>query len=484
MDLQGQVLSALRWNALAKFGTQLISWVITIAVMRLLTPGDYGLVAMATVAIAFLSGLADLGLGGAIVQASSITERQLRQVQGAVLLVGAVMSAVIWAGAPLIEWWFAESRLVPFVRVIAFEILVGSFASVSHALLLREMRFRAISGIEIVAGIATGLLTLALAWKGWGAWSLVLASLARAIMSASAVVAVSGRWVRPAFSFYGIEKLLSFGGLSSGAQLLYRLNNQLEVLIGGRLLGKDALGAFSVAMHLANLPASKLASVVGDVILPTFARLQSASASYQRALLTGVSLMSFALCPVFMGLSALAPELVSVLLGERWHVAIAPLVVLPLAVPFRMIAGFLASAAAGLGHPIASVRLQSLKFMLIVPALILGAHWGLIGLSIGATVMYPIVLWITVSHVARLAGISPTALARSFLRPLLMSLLTYAPVLLLRELLPSDVNALVKLIVFGLTMALGYLALSSTFNKVQFRSFWSFTRQLGRGGAL
>lgn len=483
MDLRGTVLSALRWNAFAKLGTQLISWVITIAVMRLLSPGDYGLVAMATVAIAFLSGLADLGLGGAIVQAGSITERELRQVQGAVLLVGAVMFGSVWAAAPFIEWWFAEPRLAPFVRVIALEILVASFASVSSALLLRDMRFRVISSIEIFAGIVTGLITLALAWHGWGAWSLVLASLARATMTAVATLVASGQWVWPAFSFRGIGKLLSFGGLTSGAQLLYRLNTQLEVLIGGRLLGKEALGAFSVAMHLANLPASKLASVIGDIILPTFARIQYSSASYQRAMLAGVSLMSFTLCPVFIGLSAVAPEVVLVLLGERWDAAIVPLVLLPLAVPMRMIAGFLASAAAGVGHPIAAVRLQLTKLLLSAPALVVGAHWGLAGLSIGAIVTYPLVLWLTVVHVADIAGVDTRTLSKSILQPLLISIVGLALVLLVRGLLPAGIGPLGRIVLLVLTIAATYVGLSSLFNKAQVRSFWTFARQMSGGRA-
>ena len=121
MSLQSQALSGFRWSAGLKVFSQIITWAITIFVIRLLTPADYGLLAMATVSVAFLTMFSELGLGAAVVQKSTVEEPLLRRVMGVVLVLHFFLAALLVLVAPLVADFYNEPRVTPILRVLSLQ---------------------------------------------------------------------------------------------------------------------------------------------------------------------------------------------------------------------------------------------------------------------------------------------------------------------------------------------------------------------------
>src|SRR5688572_14867978 len=195
--LRQAALSGARWTLAAKIGLQLMTWPITILVIRLLEPGDYGLLAMAMVTIGFVALFGEMGLGIALVQADKLDEATARAASAAILICNAVMAGVIAMLAPFAALWFDEPDLVDVMRLLTLELLISSMAAVPQAQLERQLRFRPLSIAAIWAGVSGALTTLALAFAEFGVWALVLGTLTSAVVRTVLIVVFNGRIVWP-----------------------------------------------------------------------------------------------------------------------------------------------------------------------------------------------------------------------------------------------------------------------------------------------
>ena len=142
MSLRSQALSGFRWTVSVRLLSQLVTWVITLAVIRLLAPADYGLLAMATVFVAFLTMFSELGLGAAIVQKAEVDEKLLKRAFGLILIVHFSLAALLALAAPLIAAFYTEPRVIPILRVLSLQFLLAAFAVIPDAQLQRRMEFR------------------------------------------------------------------------------------------------------------------------------------------------------------------------------------------------------------------------------------------------------------------------------------------------------------------------------------------------------
>src|SRR5262245_43147153 len=181
MSIERKAISALKWATAAKLVVQIASWAGTLVVVRLLTPEDYGLMAKVAVVCGIAGVIAELGLEAAIVRSLDISKADLRKIFGVSLLFSAAMTAALAAAAPLIADIFREPRLTLPIAVASLQIIIGSTAIIPSALATRDLTFRRLSTVEMVAGVVGVVATLLLALLGAGVWALVGGTLSGAI---------------------------------------------------------------------------------------------------------------------------------------------------------------------------------------------------------------------------------------------------------------------------------------------------------------
>lgn len=458
-------MRGLKWTAGAKFAGQLITWGITIFVMRLLAPSDYGLLAMATVLMALLGMFAEAGLGPALIQQAEVSEKKLSQALGIILLVNLTLFGLLNLLAPLVARFYAEDRLVDVVRVLSIQFLLSPLSVIPDVLLQRQLEFKRRSLIELGSAVLSSVATLLMALSGLGIWALVCGNLAGMAARVIAVNLAAPFRVFPSFSMSGMRQVLSFGGQVTASRFLWFFYTQADTVIVGRVLGEHVLGMYSVAMHLATLPVQRVSAILNQVVFPAVSRFQHEKEVIATQLLQAFRLIGFIAFPVLWGMSSVAPELVATLLGPGWSEASLPLQVLTLVMPFRAIAGFLPTVTDAVGRPDIGLQNVILGCLIMPIAFYSGSHWGMVGVSLAWVCAYPFVLFINLKRMLAVVGLSVEALARKLALPLGCAVGMYATVWLMRVLFQKIISQPLLLLTEIAAGAAAYLVLTLLFNR-------------------
>lgn len=411
MDVERQAISALKWTATARLLGQLASWLITLVVIRVLDPGDYGLMAMTATVLASAAAVAEFGLGPSIVQRQSLPEDTLRKLVGFSIMLNLALAAAVACAAPIVARYFDEARLAPLVRFAALQFLFTAVATAPQALAMRSLDFKRLAKVDLGSGVLASVASLALALAGAGAWALVGASVVAAAVRAG-LLAVGGGNVRPDFRFAGLAADLKYGSTLAASNVLWSAVNQADAIIGGRILAREALGAYSVALNLALLPMNKLLGVINQVAFSTAARLQDEVERLRLRVQQSLRLLAASGIALLWGMTAVAPELVRSILGAKWEPAILPLQLIGLIVPFRLLMALLSTAVASMGR--ADVNLRNTVTTAIVwpPCFLLGAQFGATGLAAAWLGAVPLSFAVNARRVASVLGIGIKSMVR------------------------------------------------------------------------
>ncbi len=433
MDIASQATIALRWNAAVRLTGQVVIWSITLLVMRLLTPADYGLMAMTTVFLEFLVVLAEMGMSTAITQAPDIDERKLRQTFGLALLLNLGMALVLLCGAPLISRFYAEPRLTAVVRAFSLQFLMSVWTTIPRGLLQRRLNFRVLSQIQLGGMVANALVTLTMAAAGKGVWALVVGSLTSVLVQVVALNLACPFWKRPLFSLDSAKTMVTFGANITGAALLWLFWSQADALVAGRLLGKHLLGAYAIGNQIASIPLTRFSQIVSQVAFAAFARLQEDPEAVRRSLLRSLSALAMGAFPVFWGVSCTAPELIAVAIGPRWSAAVLPLAILALVMPFRLLSNFMSVAVRSFGRADVDFRNTMAAAVVMPAAFYVGCRsYGMAGLCAAWLTAYPCVLVWNLRNLLRVMNYRSSDLLRVVAVPACAGAAMYAATALLR----------------------------------------------------
>lgn len=390
-----QVRSAVIWRSGSQIAAQMVQWASTFLVIRILSPTDYGLFAMAGVVMAFLNMLNGYGLASGLVQQKDITERQIRQLFGMLIIVNLGLGAVQLAVAPLVASYYRQPMVADLLRVQALIYCGTPFIALPQALLSRGMDFRLQGRVNILASMAGAGTALVGAFAGWGVWTLVFAPIALFATRAAGMTIAAGMWIRPSFDFRGAGALARFGGMMAAGQLFWFLQSQIDVFIAGRHLAVHDLGIYTTSLFLAQIFVSKIVPPLNEVAFSAYARIQHDRAATAAAFIKGVRIVMLAALPFYLGLAVTAEPLVLVMLGEKWAGA-APIVrLLAIAMPFMTLQVLFSPACDALGRPGIGVRNGATGSVILALGFLVGVQWGVIGLAMAWIACYPLYLAIS-----------------------------------------------------------------------------------------
>jgi O-antigen/teichoic acid export membrane protein len=459
MTVEKQVLAALKWTSLAKLVGQIISWGVTLIVLRLLLPADYGLMAIVSVIIAVLTSVAELGLGASLVQAPQLARDDLSAVTGVVILLNLGIGVLIAVSAPLAAWLYAEPRLTLLIQIGSLHFVLNALGTIPQAVAFRELNFRWLAWVELAAVMSNGLATLVLAWYGYGVWALLLGSLLQNLVR-TALLLRHGM-PRPIFQREGLRRHVTFGGTITAVRLITQIVYQSDIFIAGLLLSQQALGLYSVSAHLATLPMQKIMSVINQVAFPAVARLQHDRERLRLRMIESTRLLVVFSLPALWGMSAVAPEFVASIMGPNWAGAVFPLQAVCLVVPMRMLNMIYTTAALGVGDLRVNVGNAMTSAIVLPLSFYIGGHWGVDGLALAWVVAIPFVFLFRLPRMLRIVDIRLTDMVASLRAPVLAGAIMYAAVSLGR--LPCEtltpVARLAPLIILGAAAYVGTVLL-------------------------
>jgi O-antigen/teichoic acid export membrane protein len=285
---------------------------------RLLTPQDFGLIAMVTAVTGFVAMFKDMGLSMATIQKAEINHAQISTLFWINVILSLGIMLVTALLAPAIAWFYGEPRLTWITLALAGTFIFGGLTVQHQALLRRQMRFSALAVVEIISmsvGIVVGIIA---AWSGASYWSLVLMQVITVIANAIAVWVACG-W-RPGLPKFrsGVQAMLAFGGSLAGFNVMNYFARNLDNVLIGWHWGSGQLGLYSKAYNLLLLPLRQINTPISNVAIPGLSSLQNQPERFRSYYIKTLSLVTFFTMPLAIVLAVLSKEIVQIILGPQW----------------------------------------------------------------------------------------------------------------------------------------------------------------------
>jgi PST family polysaccharide transporter len=382
--LSRRAVGGMLWMAGGKGIYAVLQILVLVILARLLAPGEFGVVTAAMVVIGLAGIFSELGLGPALVQRPTLEPRHLQTAFATAVLTGTLFGATLWLLAPLAADFFQVREVAPVLRALALVFPVRGLGVVAESLMQRELRFRWLATLEVVTyAIGYGALGVTLAWAGWGVWALVAASLSQSALRTGALLVARRPRLDALPERRAFRELMYFGGGFTAAKIANYLALQGDNLVVGRWLGPVALGLYGRAYQLMSVPAVLFGEALDAVLFPAMARVQHEPARLATAYRRGVALVALVTCPASAVLVVTAPELLTVVLGERWGAVVLPFQVLVVGLLFRTSYKLSDSLARATGAVYRRAWRQAVYATLVIGGSWIGQHQGVVGVAVG-----------------------------------------------------------------------------------------------------
>jgi O-antigen/teichoic acid export membrane protein len=384
LTLKRKAAAGVFWVGVSTAANNLFKLVITYVLARMLDPAHFGLVSMANLAIDFLNMFREMGFASALIYRKGDVRKAADTTFVTILAIAAGLFLLAFAGAPLVAVFFRTAELTSVLRALSLNILISAFGQVQLSLLAKNLAFRERLLPDLVPTVVYGVLAVALALMGMGVWSLVIAKLVDSALT-SLLSWLVVPWWRPRLRFDRQEarELFDYGKhIVNSSVLIYFITN-LDNTFVGRMLGEEQLGYYGFAYTQANVPATQVSRIVGQVLFPAYSKIQDNMEALRSAFFRTMHYVSLVTVPLSIGMIAFAGPFVDTLYGRRWAQAIVPLQWLGVYGLLRGIAVNFGSVFKAGGKPqwLTYIALLRLAVMgtLLYPATL---YYGIVGVSV------------------------------------------------------------------------------------------------------
>ncbi len=405
-SLKQKTISGIGWSAVGGFSLQVLQFVILVILARLLSPEDFGLLGMILVFTGIATLFSELGFGAALIQKAELEEHHLSSVFWLNLLVGLILAALVYMSAPWVASFYNEPRLTLLVRAISASFVIAGFGIVQKALMSRNMQFKLLTIIQLLSVFITGIITVLMAFSGYGVWSLVVQLISISFFSVL-FLWLFGRW-RPKFIFQivALKDMISFSGNLLVAQVLNYSVRNFDYLLIGRYIGSSGLGFYTIAYKFMMLPINQVSSIIGRVMFPALSQIQDDDQRIKRIYLQANRIIGLLTIPLMCGMLVVARPLVLTVVGPNWEGAIPILQILCLVglkQPIGSTTGWLYKAK---GRTDLMLRWNFIAMVITIVAFIIGIRWGVIGIATAYAIRSYIIWYPAITIPGRLINLT------------------------------------------------------------------------------
>ena len=441
-SLKKKTVKGVAWTSLDQVATLGFAFVIGVILARLLSPSDYGLLAMIAIFNAIAFAFINSGFGNALIRKPDLTEDDNSTAFYFNVVAGVVMTGVIWLIAPLAATFYDKPILTQLLRVEGFLLIISSLTIVQNTQLSRALNFKAKMIINIASQVIAGVVAIYAAYHGFGVWSLVIQHFANSIIRLILLWIISpwrprGKWNKASFRY-----LWGFGSKMLASGLLDTIYTNIYPIVIGKLYSAADLGQYKRARDFASIPSAGLTGVIQQVTFPVLSQIQEEidrlASSYRRMLRFTV----FLVFPMMIGMAVLAHPLVISLLTDKWAQCVPYLQVVCFSFMWYPVHAINLTLLQVKGRSDLFLRLEIIKKVIITIAIIISVPYGIMGICIGSVCSSIICLAINTYYTGKLIQVGffrqMTDMTPTLLASLTMGAVIYFAVM------PFD-NGIVKL---------------------------------------
>ena len=406
MSINHKAVNAVIWSGVERLSGQLIRFLIGVILARLLMPAEFGLIGMLAIFIGVAQVFVNCGFGEGLIQRQNATHCDECSVFYLNIAFGVFAGALLYAAAPWIASFYRQPILISLTRLMALDVVINSFGIVQTMLLTKGIDFKTQLKVSVIATFISGGIAVGMAMQGFA-----VLSLAAQVLIGDAL-RVMFLWTfhawRPsaAFSLASLRELLPYGSRMFASGLLNSIFTEIYSLVIGRIYAPAALGLFTRAKQMQQLPVDNLCNIVGRVSFPVFASVQHDKALLKRGLrkaARGLVMINF---PLMIGLAVVARPLVLVLLTKKWEACVPYIQLLCIGGALYPLSLIHLNALAAQGRSDLFLRLEIIKKVVLAVSVAVTFRYGVKGLLIGDIIVSTISCCLNSHYSVRLIGYS------------------------------------------------------------------------------
>lgn len=360
--------------AVSKYSGIVVSIIISMVLARLLTPSDFGVVAIATVFIVFFSLFTDMGLGSAVIQRRDLTAEDLKDISGWTFWIGLLLGTLFFFAAKPISRFYNQDILIPICRLLSLQLLFSSFNIVPNALLSKDKKFKIIAVRNITIQIGCGIIAIISAYFGLGLYSLLV----NPLLGGFLLFFVNEYCMRQKFHIFfpspkPLKKIFSYSIYQFLSQIVNYFGNNISSLIIGKTISVSALGYYQKASQTIGVPASAINGVISPVLFPYMSEMQTdlprmynAYKRINKILLT----LSF---PITVLLCICAKEIILIFYGVQWVAAVTCFAIMSFTVATQISSVSIGAVFQACGHTDYLFRVGLINTLIAIACLMFGA---------------------------------------------------------------------------------------------------------------
>lgn len=460
MSLRKSTLKGLYWNSISQYGSQIIGIVITMVLARLITPSQFGIIAMITVFSNFSGILIDFGFKSSIIQKKDVTTNDLSSIFWLNLIVGLFLSIIFFISAPLIANIYNEPQLVPLIKFISISFTITAISLVPTALFLKSMDFKSLAIRNLLAAAISGGTGIVLAYIGFGEWALAIQLVLQGFLSTILIWTLTD-W-RPSFILKW-SSILRYTKLSSAlfinSSITYFSSNIDNFLIG-KMYNQKSLGIYSKSYAIIKLPTTNISKVLSAVFLPSFSKIQDDPAKIKKYYVKIIKIVISISFPLMIMVYFYAKEFVLIVFGDQWIEAVPFIKIFSISGMIASINSLLGSVIISRGRTDLIFKEIYLKRPSVIIGILVGAYISVFAIAIGKLLADIFNLFVTFFQIKDSIGLSIMGQLRSMLYISFSNMILIFTIILIKPEfhqinMPTIISLTIPLIIYGIVLYLG-----------------------------
>ena len=383
MNLKKAIINSFIWTISDKLGVQLIQFILSVLIARILSPEDYGTVALISIFIAVSNVFIDSGFGKSLIQENNINNKDYSTVFYFNLGVSLIFYIILYFIAPFISTYYGLPILTSLIRVISLGLIINAFTIIPNVIFSVSLNFKPLAISTLTSSLLGGGVGFISAYNGLGVWSLVNMSI-----TSSATLAVfqfyQVKWVPTfQFSFKSLKRLYSFGSKLFFGALIDSIVRNLSSIFIGKVFDAKSLGFYSKGIGFANIASNTTVSILFSVLFPAFSKIKDDKVKLLNSFKMSVRYITMIIVPLFLLISLLAKPIIVVLLTERWIITATLLQILILARIINILGLINAQVFLSIRRSDITFKQDLIKSIISILFLLFTYRYGIIWIAIG-----------------------------------------------------------------------------------------------------
>lgn len=451
-QLKNRAKKGFFWNTLEKIFSNGVNFIVTIILARLLSPDDYGIIAMPVIFISLAQVLINSGFANALIRKPDLNEKDLSTAFYFNIIVGVVCYLILFIASPLIAQFFKTPILSKLLKVTALVVFINSIGIVQQALMTKRMDFKTQAIITVVSTVISGAGGIWMAYNGYGVWSLVFQQVSAALLRA-VLLWTFGHW-HPlwVWSKESFSYLWSFGSKVVIIGFLDTIYNNIYAFFIGKFYSPKDLGNYTRAQQFADLPINNINGIIQHVTLPLLSEIQDDNSRLGEIYLKLIRLTGLFVVPLMLGLAAIANPLIIALLGDEWIGCILLFQILCIARMWTPFSAININLLQVLGRTDLQLKLELAKKAIISIVLLATFSGGVVIFVGGFALCTILAFFINTYYTKRIIGVSFFSQIKTIVPSVLLSLIMAATIIGINMIIGNIYVKLVVDILVGFTL--------------------------------